>query len=179
MCKPTPSALSPHGSLFRDPGPYRDLFDHLGPYFYQRSLFFLFWAHVGVESHKSQACMPAICIQCPRLCEVEFILVYFVRLLLITPSFSTCFLLTTFGWIRAFVANLVVSSNFGFLNELAAMDFTLVRSVKMHKTKIHHSTVQSTELKCTTTCLLVGVEGHSICPVCKWQKFQLRKSVGS
>ena len=52
--------------------------------------------------------MPAICMQCPRLCEVEFIL-YFVRLLLITPSFSICFLLATFGWIHAFVANLVVS----------------------------------------------------------------------
>ena len=52
--------------------------------------------------------MPAICIQC-CLCEVDFILMYFVRLLLITSSFSTCFLLTTLGWIRAFVVNLVVS----------------------------------------------------------------------
>ena len=39
--------------------------------------------------------------------------------------------------------------------------------------------IEPTEMRCTATCLLVGVEGHSICPVCKWQKFQLRKSVGS
>ena len=76
-------------------GPYvgtqvpRELFDHLGPYFYQRSLVFPFYAHVGVKSHKSQACMPAIWINfCP--CGAEFILVSLVLLLLNTPSFNIC-----------------------------------------------------------------------------------------
>ena len=60
---PSPtSALQLSGSLFRDLGPYRDLVDHLGPYF---SCFRLMYAL------KVTRAKPAICTQC-RLCEVKF-----------------------------------------------------------------------------------------------------------
>ena len=47
------NALSPNGSLLRDPGPYRDLFGVLGPYwvsiYISGSLFSVFWLHSREE----------------------------------------------------------------------------------------------------------------------------------
>ena len=50
---PPGQALSLNGSLFRDPGPYRDLFGILGPYwvsiYISGSLFSVFWLHSSEE----------------------------------------------------------------------------------------------------------------------------------
>ena len=71
-------ALSLNGSLFRDPGPYRDLFGVLGPYwisiYISRSLFSVFWLHSREECLIQSTCIQQwvilICLWWVMTCTV-------------------------------------------------------------------------------------------------------------